>query len=249
MARVFLSLFIACLACAQAAHAYTFKPVFSGQKYAINEVVLDHNEQLDDMLKNKIMNEIKADNKGRDIWQSTTAVFTAGGSLKASRNNTQIVGVFDVRTYGETDNQAQFYNYQYATWIGIYITFESLGTIADNKTTFFLLEDLRRANLPLIIIDMPASKTGYDIKNNFFITGRNSAVIMDVMVLDSLYYRPEDYRKVKDNCKITMLTIMDRMQDDIPVFLSGHGSINKITCAEAAGESGEAAAPAPAPAQ
>lgn len=248
MFRFAVSALLLCAALGQLAQAYTFNPVFSGRKFAINEVILDAGEDLDDHLARQIAGEIRGDNKTRGLFQSTTAVFPSGapGLKSGIKINAKILGVFDVRTYSDSDIKASFYSRQFATEVGIYLNFSSLRTIIDNKSTFFLLEDLRAANLPVIILEMPVAMKGYDIKNSFFITGRSPAVLIDLMVLDSVYYSRDDYLAVGDNCRVNFMGIIDRMQEDVPVFLNMHGAINKIICdAAAPAASGSAAGRTP----
>lgn len=214
-------------------YAFEFKTVFEGSKFAVNQVILTQDEQLNDSLKTAIIREAKANQQAKGFYQTSTAVFPANSKGFLGSMNEKLLGVLTLSNYGTPEDSIFFNtNVHVASEGGLYITYDQITTMVDNRSLNPLLDDLYIAHIPLNIINMPVKIKGYDIKHNLYFTAKDNAKLIDLLVLDSAFYKFDDLERVQTDCEVSFLGFIDRMVNEVPVFLSMHGSINYINCSK-----------------
>lgn len=214
------------------AQAYEIKTVFHTEHFAINQVILGQNETLDGPTQSSITGDIQTLNRSNKLYQSTTVVFPAGSPGYTGRINTPIEGVLTISNYNSNKDRIFFdTNAQYAANGGLYIGYEQLSEMINQKVLNTLIGELK--DLPVVYTDVPVSGTGFDpTTNSFFVTGISDATILDARIDDSTYYTKETYYKLNKSCKVDLLFFTDRIVPNIPLFISGRAAINRITCTQ-----------------
>ena len=223
-----LCLGLACLF-ANSASAFVISTPFKTTHYAVNQVMLGENEDFSPTLQRQIEKSIKTQDTGK--FQTTTIVFPAGSNGLAGKINEKAAAVIYYADY-EGQGNGEFRVIKdncYAAQAGISISAEQLKAIIDNRTINVLLQEL--PSLPLLFSDIPVSMVSRDFQKNLYYTSKNRAYLIDLRVLDSLYYTPRQLGNVRADCKISFLGIADRaVHTELPYFLSLHGTINDIKC-------------------
>jgi hypothetical protein len=211
---------------ANSAFAYTMTPKFETKHYAVYEVILGKGEDYNSDLKNIISKDIAT----RGKFQATAAVFPFNSDGLKGTIKEPMLGMITSENYnGKTtvniniDDKAKF-----ATYAGIYIGFNQLSRIADNKGLDALSEELTK--MPLVIYDVPVTKISEDYKGQLFYIASNSAVLIDFNVIDSIYYDAKKLRDVSNKCRVNILTMTDRFIETIPFYMAAHGAVNDIVC-------------------
>ena len=224
-----LGLFSLAICISTLAFAYETSTVFKTDHFAINQIILDEHEKLDSELEYLITRDIQTKNRLDKNYQSTTAIFPAGSKGLTGTINTQVLGILTVANYDNKEDLISFYTKpDYTTKVGLYISHDLLTQIVDNKVLNKLIPEL--AKLPLVITDIPVSIFSVDYNYKNHITSKTKAVLFDINIVDSIYYKAQDMAKLNDKCKVDVLAFIDRYIQGIPLFIAAHGALNKIEC-------------------
>lgn len=227
------SLCLGMLAFTHSAQAYEVKTAFKSEHFAVNQVILDENESLDGPTQSAIIGDIQTQNRLDKLSQSSTVVFPAGSKGLTGKINTPILGVLTIANF-ETGKDRIFFNkkLKYSTDAGVYISYDQLLEMINQKTLNNLIPELKK--FPVVFTNIPVQATGYDpTTKSFFITSLSDGVIIDLRVDDSVYYPKEQLYKIRKGCKVNALAFIDRLFDNIPLFISGRSAINYIDCSKA----------------
>lgn len=227
------------------AQAYELTTVFKTEHYAVNQVILGHNETLDGPTESSITGDVQTQNRLDKLYQSTTVVFPTGSPGYTGKINTPVVGILSISNYGSGKDRISFNrNAQTASEGGLYISYEQLREMINQRVLNSLIGEFKR--LPVVFTDVPITATGFDPTSNgrsFYITSVSDAAIIDLRIDDSVYYSMEEIHKLHKNCKVNVLTFADRMVPNIPLFISGRAAINAINCSAAPANTTPALAP------
>lgn len=216
------------------AFAYKLDTVFASSKFAVHQVILDENEDLN-TLKNTITRDSQNLRRQKGYYQTSTAIFPNGSMGFRGKINQKMLAVLTVSNYGTEQDTVVFNDkVQTASEGGLYISFEQLKLFVDNKILNPLIDELQSGKLPIVMTSVPISTVGMDIKGNFYLTASNNAQIVDAMIVDSVYYPMKEIYKIRPNCTVSFLGFVDRLVNNVPAFLSMHASINTIDCKNAA---------------
>lgn len=211
------------------AFGYETSTVFKTEHFAINQIVLDEHERLDSELEYLITRDIQTKNHLDKNYQSTTAIFPSGSKGLTGKINTKVLGILTVANYDNKEDLISFYTKpDYTTKVGLYMSHDLLTQIVDNKLLNKLIPELSK--LPLVITDVPVSVFSVDYNYKNFITSKTKAVLLDINIVDSVYYKAQDMAKLNDKCKVDVLAFIDRYVQGIPLFLGAHGALNRIEC-------------------
>lgn len=220
----FLSFVCVTLACT--ANAYTINEKFGTEHFALYEVILGKGEVYDNNLKQIIA----SDSASRNKFQTSTAVFSFGSQGLSGTIKEPMLGIITTENYSQSPKA----NFSYddsaknATFAGIYLTFEQLSKIADNRNLNSLILEL--VKMPLLLSNVPVSMVSKNFKGDLYYTIDSKAMVIDFAPIDSIFYKKEKLEELKSNCKINMLMIADRSVSHVPFFISGHGAVNDIYC-------------------
>ena len=129
-----------------------------------------------------------------------------------------------------------------ASKAGLYLSFDMLTAFVDNKALNNLIPEL--AALPLVVKGIPVTLSGHDYAKARYVTAATKALLLDTRVIDSAYYPLERLDGLNEKCTVDLLFIIDRLIPGIPLFISAHGTLNGIDCAEEESLSGEMSAEA-----
>lgn len=225
-----------CAFLSASAQAYSLKTVFKSEHFAINQVILDENETLDAPTQSSITGDIQAQNRLNRLYQSTTVIFPAGSPGYVGKINTPVDAVLTISNFGSGKDRIVFNrSMKYSTDGGIYLSFEQILEIINQKVLNSLLPELKL--LPVVVTNLPVSNQGVDPTTGaYYITAIDDGIIIDMRVDDSVYYTREEYYPtvgkyvLNDSCKVDVLLFIDRMSTKLPVFISGRAAINRISC-------------------
>lgn len=211
------------------AHAYTLQTVFKTDHFAVNQVVLDEFEELDGELEYLIIRDVQTKHRIEKKYQSTTVVFPFGSDGLTGKINTPVNGILTVANYGSGEDKIVF-NKKKSTssYAGLYVSYDFLVQMVDNRALNSLIPEILK--MPLVITDIPVSLFSVDFRNNKMITSKSKAVILDINIMDSVYYKAKEMAKLKDKCKVTVLSFTDRALPDVPLYIASHGALNNMTC-------------------
>lgn len=212
------------------AQAYELTNVFKTEHFAINQVVLGPNETLDGVTQSAITNDVRQQNRLDRLYQSTTVVIKNGGLGFKGKINAPIEGVLTIANFGTGKDRILFNtNARTMSDAGLYVSFDQLIEMVNQKSFTPLLLELEK--LPLIVTNVPVTKAGYDrYAKAFYVTAYDPAIIMDLRIDDSVGYKVNSKFELNDTCRINVLTFVNRMVDEIPVFISGRAALNSVTC-------------------
>ncbi len=211
------------------AEAFQSRAAFETEHFAIYEVILEDYEQTSPEFWNRLIAEFTAENDLKNHYQSSVVVFPKGSAGFGGKINEPMLGSITIASYAEGPGQAVYNdNEKYATFAGLNLNFKMLTNFVDNKLLNNLLNEL--PNLPLVVRDLPVTLKSTDYQNSLFITSANKAVILDLKVIDSVFYSKAQMAAVTEQCTVDALIIVDRMLPGIPLFISGHGALNNISC-------------------
>ncbi len=115
-----------------------------------------------------------------------------------------------------------------SSYAGLYVSYDFLVQMVDNRALNSLIPEILK--MPLVITDIPVSLFSVDFRNNKMITSKSKAVILDINIMDSVYYKAKEMAKLKDKCKVTVLSFTDRALPDVPLYIASHGALNNMTC-------------------
>lgn len=208
-------------------YAYTTNPKFLTNHYAIFEITLGPDEEYGVPLKNIIAQEAISHSK----YQSTSIIFPYQSPGLESTIKESALGVITTENYDKSKNAKVTIDdgAKYATYAGIYITFEQLKRIVDNRSTVGLIAEL--VQMPLIITDLKVDMVSKNFKGDLFYTSSNNAILLDFQAIDSLYYTSSKMASLKNGkCKVSVLAITDRSVAQIPYYIAAHGAVNDIKC-------------------
>ncbi|MBQ9275457.1 MAG: hypothetical protein IJ228_11640 [Succinivibrio sp.] len=233
MRKIILSAVLALTGLAlQNAAAYEFTTRFKTQHYAVNEVILGPNDNYSSLLKNIILRDVQNHFPTGDKFQTTTAIFPYGskGMAGTIREPTQaVLTTYNYSTDPEAAGHTFMDNVKYATDVGIYMSQRQLNTIVDNRVINDLFHEL--AEVPLILQDFTVDLNTVDHEGVRHLTMQQGGYIIDVAIIDSMYYTPEQMAAIKPKCKVTVLAVTDRaLTADMPYYLAMHGALNRHKC-------------------
>lgn len=222
------------LSATSTANAYETTTVFKTEHFAINQVILGQTEHLDGPLQASITGDIQASNRLDKLYQSTTVVFPYGSVGYKGKLNTPIAGVLTIANYNTGKDRILFNTHaKFSTEGGIYLTFAQMLELVNQKQLQPIYGELKK--LPLVITDIPVKASGFDpTTKGFYITAVNDGIILDVRIDDSVYYEKSEYQKLREGCKVNLLTFIDRIVPNIPLFISGRAAVNAMDCSAAA---------------
>lgn len=222
------------LSATSTANAYETTTIFKTEHFAINQVILGQNERLDGPLQASITGDIQAANRLDRLYQSTTVVFPYGSVGYNGKINTPIQGVLTIANYNTGKDRILFNNKaKFSTDGGLYLSFAQMLELVNQKQLQQLYAELK--TLPLVITDVTLKASGYDpTTKGFYVTAINDGIILDVRIDDSVYYDKSDYQKLRQGCKVNLLTFIDRIVPNIPLFISGRAAVNAMDCSAAA---------------
>lgn len=225
-----LILFFSVLCCISSVNAYTIEKSFISKNFAIFSVALDTYEKLDLSTQKLIQKEVSVRSQNANLLQTTAVIFPNNTKGLHSSIKEPTLGVITISNYDGQNKVYANFNKGYATDVGLYLPYELLIALIDNKSTNNLVKEL--SGFPLVITDIPVDLKTYNYKNELYITSQNNAFILDLNIVDSVYYDKEDMKEnIKRGCTIDALTIMDRaLFNNFPIFFAAHGSLNKINC-------------------
>jgi len=208
------------------ANAYGIKAKFETQHYAVFEVILGRGEVYGQALKQIIAKDIAS----RAKFQSTAAVFPVGSKGMSGTINEKLLGIISTENYdGKTSVTVNFDDRsKLSSYVGIYMNFNRLAKIADNRTLNTLIPEL--AKVPLVIEKVQVETVAKDYKGDLFYVASKGSLIIDFKVVDSMYYTRKKLEEVNDKCYVNILAITDRFTRDSPFLLAGHGAVNDIVC-------------------
>lgn len=218
------------------AQAYKIQTVFKTEHFAINQVLLNEEETLDAPTQSAITGDIQAQNRLNRLYQSTTVIFPAGSPGYTGKINTPVEAILSISNYGSGKDRIVFNrNVRYACDGGIYLSFEQIVEMINQRVLNNLLTELKK--VPVILTNMPVSNQGLDPTTGaYYMTAIDDGLIIDMRVDDSVYYGREAFYPnggafpLNDSCKVDVLLFIDRMSDNLPVFMSGRAAINRIVC-------------------
>ncbi|MGN1281121.1 MAG: hypothetical protein ACI4UM_04380 [Succinivibrio sp.] len=216
----------ACAAFVCTANAYTIKEKFGTEHFALYEVILGKGEVYDNNLKQIIA----SDSASRNKFQTSTAVFEFGSVGLNGTIKEPMLGIITTENYSLGPKATFSYddNAKNATFAGIYLTFEQLSKIADNRNVNALVLEL--VKLPLLLSNVPVSMVSKNYRGDLYYTVDSKAVVIDFAPIDSIFYKKDKLENLKANCRINMLLIADRSISHVPFFISAHGAVNDISC-------------------
>lgn len=212
------------------AQAYELTTVFKTEHFAVNQVTLAPGETLDGVTQSSITNDVRQQNRMDNLYQSTTVVVKNGDPGFKGKIKTPIEGVLTIANYGTGRDRIDF-NTNLRTMInaGLYISFDQIIEMVNQKSLSALLPEL--AKLPLVITNVPVTKASYDsTTRGYYVTSYDPAVIMDLRLADSLKYRINSKFELNNTCRLSVLTFVNRMVDEIPVFMSGRAALIDANC-------------------
>lgn len=212
------------------AQAYELNNVFKTEHFAINQVTLGPGETLDGVTQNAITNDVRQQNRLDKIYQSTTVVVKNGAPGFKGKIKTPIEGVLTIANYGTGHDRIDF-NTNVRTMInaGLYLSYDQIVEMVNQKSLSSLIPEL--AHIPLVITNVPVTKSSYDTTSRgFYVTSYDPAVIMDLRVADSIKYKIGPNFELNKTCRLSLLTFVDRMVDEIPVFMSGRAALIEANC-------------------
>ncbi len=209
--------------------AYKLTTPFKSEHFAVNQVILDPNEQYNATLKQMLKRDSAITCKGSGKLQVTTAVFPAG-SQGFGAISEKVLAVIYASGYSQQEVLDFDEHAGYAAWAGLRFSTESLMAIVDNRTTSVLLDELE--GMPLLITNFKVDKKSSDYRNETYFTMKNKGMVIDFSPIDSLYYTKEQQKKIIRGCKLILMGRPDRLmcRGEIPLFLSLHGAVNDISC-------------------
>lgn len=222
-------LFLASIICTSS-FAYDFKAKFQTKHFAVNEVILQKGEEADQNFLQILSKKIKLDDIKNRRYQSTTVVFNYGSNGLDGNINEKVLATISVFNYERNNPQIVINDkVKTATEAGLYMTYQFLVDMVDNRNLSTLIPEL--TGVPLVITQIPASQKSLDYQNNFYITSRSNALIMDINIIDSMYYTKDKWiSNINPKCTVSVLGIVDRLSDGVPLFLGMHGALNNIQC-------------------
>ena len=138
--------------------AYQWSEAFVTENFAVNEVILDVNEKLDDKIKQMLIKEISRQNKK----QTTTAVFAHGKKGLKGTINEPLLALIQSQSYSKDLHINFKTNNQYATDVGIYLDDKTLRLFIDNKNLHNLVLELQK--LPLVLSDLNIAQSSLDFE-------------------------------------------------------------------------------------
>lgn len=212
------------------AFAYQSRTAFESPHFAIYEVILDAADTMEDPnLETKITVEFLAKTKEEGRYQTTTAIFPFGSKGLTGTINEPMLGSLTIAAYGGEERYSFDETAKYAAFAGLALNMDMLKDFVDQKVLNNLIPELSR--LPLLIKDIELERVGLDYNQTLIVDARNKAVIMDLSVIDSMFYSKEQMNTaLTKGCKVDALVIIDRMLHGIPLFIHGRSSINYINC-------------------
>lgn len=209
------------------ARSYQLNTKFETKHYGVYEALLEGGETYNESIRTIIAKDVAQKKK----FQSTVAVFTQGSKGLNSTIKEPVLGIITTENYDGSDKVNASYNNHAntASAVGIYVTAKQLSKIADNRSLNPLLSEL--IQMPLLITEMDITLKSRNYQNKVFYTYASRALIVDLEVIDSVYYTKEEYRdKITDKCKVNVLAVADRALDHVPYFIAAHGAVNHIEC-------------------
>lgn len=218
------------------AQAYQLQTVFKTEHYAINQVILDDYETLDAPLQSSITGDVQAQNRLNRLYQSTTVIFPAKSEGYVGKINTPVEAILSISNYGSGKDRIIFNrNVKYSSDGGIYLSFKQILEMVNQKVLSSLIKEFTQ--MPLVITELPVSNQGLDpTTGSYFITAVDNGVIIDLRVDDSVYYSHEAFYPangvypINKSCKVDVLVFVDRLVNNVPMFMSGRAAINRINC-------------------
>lgn len=218
------------------AQAYSLKTVIKTEHFAINQVILDENESLDAPTQSSITGDIQAQNRLNRLYQSTTVIFPPNSPGYTGKINTPAEAVLTISNFGTGKDRISFNrSLKYSTDGGVYLSFDQVLEIINQKVLHGLIEEFKQ--IPLVLTNVPVSYQGIDPTTGaYYITAADDGIIIDMRIDDSVYYNRSQFYPEKgkyvlnDSCKVDVLLFVDRLASNLPVFLSGRAAINHISC-------------------
>lgn len=209
-------------------HAYALTSMFETKHYGVYEVILEDVENYDGNMKEIISRDIASKKK----YQSTAAIFSHNSKGMQGSIKEPMLGIITTERYDTTKKASITFddNAKNATYAGIYMTYNQLSKMADNKNLSQLVSEL--VKLPLVLSEVPVSLVSKNFKQEIYYTTQNRSFVIDFEALDSIFYTKDEIynvRKQKD-CKLNLLVIADRTINQIPFFIGSHGAVNDIVC-------------------
>jgi len=218
--------FITSIVFTNQALAYNIKTKFETKHYAVFQVILGRSEVYGTNLKKIIAKDVA----GRGKFQTTTAIYPDGSKGLDGTISEKVIGIITTENYDRKPQVTVNFNdrAKNSAYVGIYMNFKQLSKIADNRSLSTLASEL--AQVPLVLEDVPISVVSSDFSGKTIYTASSGAMILDFMVVDSLYYDKKKLAAATDKCRVNLLVITDRFTDFSPFFMGGHGAVNDLMC-------------------
>ncbi len=211
---------------AQNALAYNLQAKFETKHYGVYQVILGRSEVYGQNLKKIIAKDVAS----RGKFQTTTAIYPEGSKGMGSTIKEKVVGIITTENYDRSPQVTVNFNdrAKNSSYVGIYMNFKQLSKIADNRSLSSLASEL--AQVPLVLEEVPITVVSKDFKGQLIYTASSGAMILDFIVVDSLYYDKKKLSEATDKCKVNLLVMTDRYTDFSPFFMGGHGAVNDLMC-------------------
>ena len=225
------------------AEAYESRTAYETEHFAIYEVILEEHESWDAELALTLSHDFKGQSALERRYQTTTAIFPHGSKGLRGTVGEKMLGTLTYAAYGQKNGEIAFdRTANTASKAGLYLSFDMLTAFVDNKALNNLIPEL--AALPLVVKGIPVTLSGHDYAKARYVTAATKALLLDTRVIDSAYYPLERLDGLNEKCTVDLLFIIDRLIPGIPLFISAHGTLNGIDCAEEESLSGEMSAEA-----
>lgn len=212
--------------------AYEFHTTFESDHYAVYEVILSEGDMKKEEIGSILSNDIKGISAQGGKYQTTAAIFPPGSKgLKSASIKEPLEGVVTYVNYTEDPaNAAVSYNPEakYASKVGIYMSSDMLRSLADNMSANKVLQELR--HVPLIFTGMKVSISSEDYSKARYLTVKNRAFTIDFKLIDSAFYNPAEFKKIKPKCTVELMGFADRVHYEYPLFMGMHGVLNDYSC-------------------
>ncbi|MBO8416399.1 MAG: hypothetical protein IAB19_08475 [Proteobacteria bacterium] len=223
---------LAAAACCSAAEAYELTTPYKSGHFALHQVILERYEDYNEEFRAELTRDLQVQNRMQKLYQSSAAIFPYNSKGFKGTIGESMLGLLSIANYAPGEEQITLVNANTASYAGLYFSFSQLKDFVDNKALNSLFDELLR--LPLMVTDIPVNAAGFDSKGNFYLTGRSSAMILDLRAEDSAYYTQDEIRAIKANeCKIDALLFIERICPDLPLYISARAAVNHISCASA----------------
>ena len=206
--------------------SYSIQTKFETKNYAVFQVILGRSEVYGPNLKKIIAKDVA----GRGKFQTTTAIYPEGSKGMDATIREKLLGIITTENYDRKPQVTVNFNdkVKYSSYVGIYMNFKQLSKISDNRSLSTLASEL--AQVPLVLEDVPISVVSKDFNGKTIYTASSGAMILDFMVVDSLYYDKKKLEEATDKCRVNLLVITDRYTDFSPFFMGAHGAVNDLIC-------------------